>query len=393
MVAVGKAAAPMATALLEMRDLDVVRTLAIGTHASDNLPTSVEWIASSHPYPDARSERAGRRALGFAADVPEGDTLVLLLSGGASALMAAPIDGISLDDKIHTTRVMMSAGANIHALNTVRRHLSRVKGGRLAATCRGAVVTLALSDVIGDDLSAIGSGPGVYDPSTWRDAAAALERWGGELAHRPTVIAEVRRGVAGVIPEGPTPEDLDVTRVRAKVIGGRLDAMEGARAAAADRGYQPIVIHDPVQGEARESAPVWLARVATLIASSARATCVISTGETTVRVTGPGVGGRNLEFALALAVALELQGGAIAAASVGTDGIDGSSGVAGGMVDSTTMGRARALGLGTPQHYLDANDSFAFFEPMGDAVRLGRTDTNVGDLQVLLVDPRPRRDN
>ncbi|MFM8532966.1 MAG: glycerate-2-kinase family protein, partial [Acidimicrobiia bacterium] len=162
-IAVGKAAAAMAGSFLKVPGLNVASTLAIGTHGHELLPAGVDWIESSHPFPDARSQAAGERAVRVAERAHSGDALVLLISGGASALMAAPIDGVSLADKIATTKIMMNAGADIHALNTVRRHLSKVKGGRLAAACVGTTVTLALSDVVGDDINALGSGPGVPD--------------------------------------------------------------------------------------------------------------------------------------------------------------------------------------------------------------------------------------
>lgn len=383
-IAVGKAAAAMASAFLSLRHLQVQQALAIGTHSHQDLPTAVEWIESSHPFPDARSQVAGERAIALAQRVHSGDALVILLSGGASALMAAPIDDLSLADKIETTRLMMASGADIHALNTVRRHLSKVKGGRLAAACVGTTVTLALSDVVGDDLNAIGSGPGVPDATTWADAAAALERFGGDV-HLSEVRHVIARGVAGAIPETPKPGDASLKRSQAMVIGSRMDAMEGARHAAGARGYHPIVVVEPVTGEARDMAPRWFARVQELTRGRPRPACVISSGETTVRVTGQGRGGRNLEFALALAGAM-VSPTAMAMASVGTDGIDGSSGVAGGVVDSTTLQRAAALNLDAPGNYLAANDSLSFFAPLDDVVRLGRTDTNVGDLQVIVID-------
>ena len=180
-----------------MPHLAIRQALAIGTHAHADLPSSVEWIESSHPFPDARSEAAGNRAIAVAQGVHSGEALVILLSGGASALMAAPIDGISLADKIDTTRLMMASGADIHALNTVRRHLSRVKGGRLAAACVGTTVTLAISDVVGDDLHAIGSGPGVPDATTWADAAAALDRFGGDAHSDRVRQRDSRAALAG----------------------------------------------------------------------------------------------------------------------------------------------------------------------------------------------------
>lgn len=382
-LAVGKAAAPMAAAFHELSHLAIRRVLAIGTHADAGVPAAIEWMESSHPFPDSRSEMAGNRALALAQGVHSGEALVILLSGGASALMAAPIDGITLSDKIDTTRRMMSAGADIHALNTVRRHLSKVKGGRLAAACIGATITLAISDVVGDDLHAIGSGPGVPDRSTWSDARTALLQYGGE-AHAPEVMAVVERGIAGAIADTPKPGAAALSRAVARVIGSRVDAMAGARQAALERGYHPIVIDEAVTGEARIAGPQWLDQVRGL-AGSARRTCVISSGETTVTVTGSGSGGRNLEFALSIAEGIAAWP-RVVLASIGTDGIDGSSGVAGGIVDTTTMARAAGAGLASPGSFLAANNSLAFFAPLGDAVRLGRTDTNVGDLQVLLID-------
>lgn len=383
-IAVGKAAAAMTTAFLDTPHLRAEQVLAIGTHAHAPLPPGVEWIESSHPFPDARSEAAAGRALAIAESVHSGDVLILLISGGASSLMAAPIDGLTLNEKIATSRLMMNSGADIHALNTVRRHLSKVKGGRLAAACVGTTVTLAISDVVGDDLHAIGSGPGVPDSTTWADAASALKRFGGD-AHSSAVRAVIERGLAGELPDTPKPGDRSIARAKAMVIGSRMDAMAGARDAAIQRGYHPIVIAEAVTGEARDAAPLWLERVTELIASSPRPACVISSGETTVRVTGKGTGGRNLEFVLALADRIA-QLPSCVVTSIGTDGIDGSSGVAGGIVDQTTLSRAAAAGLDAPGSFLAANDSFAFFAPLGDVVRLGRTDTNVGDLQVLLID-------
>jgi hydroxypyruvate reductase len=382
-VAVGKAAAAMAAAFTAVPDLSIRRAMAIGTHTHADLPPGVEWMESSHPYPDARSEQAGERALAIARGVPSGEALVILLSGGASALMAAPVAGITLADKIATTKLMMLAGADIHALNTVRRHLSKVKGGRLAAACVGATVTLAISDVVGDDLNAIGSGPGVPDQTTWSDAALALSRYGGD-AHAEPVKALMSAGLAGVVADTPKPGDPPMARISARVIGSRIDAMDGARDLAAQRGYHVIVMPDAVTGEAKTIAPQWFARARALIAEAPRPVCVISSGETIVRVTGSGRGGRNLEFALALVHEMANVRQA-AMASVGTDGIDGSSGVAGGIVDSSTQSRAAGAGLAPPGHFLAANDSFEFFAPLDDVVRLGRTDTNVGDLQVLLM--------
>lgn len=387
-VAVGKAAAAMASAFAAVPHMAIRQAVAIGTHADDPLAAGIQWVESSHPFPDGRSEAAGRRALAVAQAVDPDGVLVILLSGGASALMAAPVEGITLADKVATTRLMMNAGADIHALNTVRRHLSNVKGGRLAAACVGTTLTLALSDVVGDDLNAIGSGPGVADSTTWQDAAAALDCFGG-ADHLAAVRHVIRRGLAGEVPDTPKQGHPSMARSSARVIGGRRDAMAGARLAAEARGYRVLAIDEPVVGEARVTGPQWLDRARRLSRDVSGPVCVISGGETTVRVTGHGLGGRNLEFVLSIAEAIAAgpahAGDRIAAASIGTDGIDGSSGVAGAMVDSTTMARALQGGLQAPDHYLAANNSLAFFAPLDDVIRLGRTQTNVGDLQAIVI--------
>ncbi len=397
-VAVGKAAAAMAGAFAAVPHLSIRQAVAIGTHRDELLPNAVEWMESSHPFPDARSEAAGRRALAVARSVPSGEVLVILLSGGASALMASPVEGITLADKVNTTRVMMNAGADIHALNTVRRHLSNVKGGRLAAACVGTTITLAISDVVGDDLNAIGSGPGVADHSTWRDAAAALDRFGGH-DHQEAVRGVVARGVAGELPDTPKAGHPSLARASARVIGGRLDAIAGARAAAEAQGYNVMSMDEPVVGEARVAGPAWLARARDLARYAAKPVCIIAGGETTVRVTGSGQGGRNLEFVLSMVELLAATGNPfdrsgggnpflglpVAVASIGTDGIDGSSGVAGAIVDSTTLARAVEAGLEAPGYYLATNNSLAFFAPLGDVICLGRTQTNVGDLQAIVI--------
>jgi glycerate 2-kinase len=388
-IAAGKAAADMIAAWYAVPELKTRTAVAIGTHRASAFPSSVEWHQAGHPLPDERSVAAAARALTIARGVPADEALVVLLSGGASALMALPMDGISLADKQHTVDAMLKGGADIHALNTVRKHLSAVKGGRLAAACAGRTITLAISDVVGDDLAVIGSGPGIPDPSTWRDASALLDRYVSATDQPANVIARMRGGVAGELPETPKPGDAVMSRAQARVIASRFDAMAGARDAAQHLGYDVVLLPEAVVGEAKQSARQWFTRAAEAAARGSRAVCVISSGETTVRVTGKGRGGRNQEFALALAE--ELSGGSddVVAASLGTDGIDGPTDAAGAVVDSTTFARATALGR-HPAAYLRENDSFAVFEALGDLIRTGRTGTNVGDLQVLLRGRPPR---
>ena len=385
LIAAGKAAAPMVAAFLARCAAPVAAALAVGTHRSVALPSRVEWHEANHPVPDARSLAAGRRALALAGGVGAGDTLVLLLSGGASALLACPLEGLTLDDKQHTSATLMAAGADIRALNTVRKHLSAVKGGRLAARCAGQTLTLAVSDVVGDDLSVIGSGPGVPDASTWSDARRVLLQYGGAERHRASVVDACERGLRGELPDTPAPGDPAMARSRAVLVGSAREALDGARREAERLGYTVVVRAEPVVGEARDVATTWFEDARRAVSESGRPVCVLSAGETTVRVTGTGRGGRNQEFALALVSLVASLGSRVAAASVGTDGIDGPTDAAGAIADSTTLARAAAAGLGPPQAYLDTNDSYSYFAPLGDLVRTGRTDTNVGDVQVMLV--------
>jgi hydroxypyruvate reductase len=382
-VAAGKAAAAMAAAFMGEPDLLVRSALAIGTHQSPHRPSGFDWMPAGHPFPDARSLAAADAALDRAHRVGPGERMILLLSGGASALMARPADGLSLEDKVAASRCLMLAGADIHQLNTLRKHLSSVKGGWLAAACEGAVTTLAISDVVGDDPSVIGSGPGVADPSSWLDVARAVGAFDVRDGLPDAVCRRIDDGLAGRAPDTPKPGDPRLARASAHVIGRAADAVAAARGAAEALGYRTVVIDAVVTGEARNAAPRWLAHALRLARDQSAPACVLSSGETTVHVQGPGRGGRNLEFALALVDALAGVDGVVAG-SVGTDGIDGSTDVAGALVDHATARRARGRGLPSPSAILDRNDSLAFFAPLGDTVRTGRTETNVGDLQVLV---------
>jgi glycerate-2-kinase len=385
-IAAGKAALPMASAARRLFGERVRGGLIVGVEPETGTQHAGGWsvIVGGHPTPTAASEEGGRRALELAASLQPDETLVVLLSGGASALMAVPADGVLLEDKRATTGQLLRAGADIHALNTVRKHLSAIKGGWLAARAAGHCLAFAISDVVGDDLSVIGSGPTVPDASTFRDALDILRRFGGEDAYPPAVVQRLASGANGQVPETPKPNDARLARARTTVIGGRREAMAGAVREAESRGYHVIRVDDAVVGEARVAGPSHLRAVVARAATAGRPACVVSSGETTVRVTGDGTGGRNQEFGLACADALAAVGGSAALASVGTDGIDGPTDAAGALVDSTTTARAKAARL-QPQAFLERNDSYHFFEALGDLIQTGPTGTNVGDLQVILL--------
>jgi hydroxypyruvate reductase len=387
-IAAGKAAVPMAQAAHRLFRERIRAGLVVSVaDAGAQLAAPFEMIVGGHPMPTAGSEQAGRRALQVAASLGSDETLLVLLSGGASALMAVPADGLTLADKQNTTRHLLRAGADIHELNTVRKHLSACKGGWLAAAAPGACRTFAISDVVGDDPSVIGSGPTVPDATTFRDALDILRRFGGDAgdgAYPRAVVDRITAGARGDVPETPKPNDARLARASMRVIGGRRHAMDGAVAEAVSRAYHVVRVDDAVVGEARAVAPSHLRVALARAADIARPACIISSGETTVRVTGDGVGGRNQEFALACAAALAAVGAPAALASIGTDGIDGPTDAAGALVDATTVERAAAARL-EPAAFLQRNDTYHFFDRLDDLIRTGPTGTNVGDLQVILL--------
>jgi glycerate 2-kinase len=368
-VAVGKAAGPM---LAGFTSAGVVRARQ-----------SIE-LHGSHPLPDHRSEAAARAALDIARSAGEQDLVVLLVSGGTSSLLSLPAEGISLADKRRTSELLLNAGAAIHDLNAVRKHLSAIKGGQLAAASRGSMLTLAISDVVGDDLATIGSGPTLPDETVFADALAVLERHGGARAYPRAVVARLEHGIAGDIAETPKPGDPRLSRSQGQVIGSARTVLTAARAAAESLGFAVHLFPAPVTGEARHAA--WLLLDWSLrFPVHGKPVCILAAGEMTVRVEGNGKGGRNQECALAMTRGVEALGGAIVAASIGTDGIDGPTDAAGAIVDSTTISRAEAADIGPPERYLYAHNSYVFFDELGDLLRTGPTGTNVGDLQVILI--------
>lgn len=378
----GKAAAAMAAGAVRALGYRIAGGLIVATKPLAVTPP-FDTIAGGHPLPTAGSELAGRRALALAAATDGRDRLLCLLSGGASALLAAPAPGITLDDKKETTRRLLLEGADIAALNSVRKHLSQIKGGGLALRSAAGCHTLAISDVVGDDVAVIGSGPGVPDDSTFHDAVEALRRFGGIDRYPDGVRRRLLAGERGEFPETLSPGDARAARATAAIIGSRVTAMDGACAAAERLGYRVVRIDDAVVGEARQAARDYIRRIATEMRGFDGPLCVVSSGETTVRVRGAGVGGRNQEFVLAAAEDVHAFGRDVLLGSIGTDGIDGPTGAAGALADGSTVERARRLALDLNAS-LAANDSHTVFAALGDLVVTGETGTNVGDLQVFL---------
>lgn len=357
--------------------------VVIGPGPAD-IPGPFLVIHAEHPQPGEGSMAAGRAALEISRSASPEDLLLVLLSGGASSLMAAPADGLSVDDKRQTTAVLLRSGADIHALNTVRKHVSALKGGRLAAASPARCLTLVLSDVVGDDLSVIASGPTVPDASTYADAVGVIDRCGGRASYPAAVVSHLERGVRGELSDTPKPGDPLLARSAAQVIGTLSTAIKGVVAEAMKRGFQVVQLEAPIVGEARVSALEYFDRAAAAAVAVPGPCCIVSGGETTVTVGGAGRGGRNQEFALALVERLAALQRPAVLASVGTDGIDGPTDAAGAVIDGTTLARGRLHG-GEPHAFLSANDSYVYFAALGDLIKTGPTGTNVGDLQVFLL--------
>ena len=371
-VGAGKSAASMAAAL-ESAWPDLAYSGVVVTRYGHGAPTRrIEVIESAHPVPDANSERGARAVLAAVQGLGADDLVVALMSGGASALMEVPGAGLTLDDLARVNRALLRCGATIHEMNAVRKHLSAIKGGRLAAAAAPArVVTLVISDVPGDDPATIGSGPTVGDASTWAEVRGIAARYGLDLP--------LMDGV-----ETPKPGDL-VTDVR--MIATPAMALDAAAAVARGLGLVPLILGDALEGESRELGVV-LAGIAQSVRRHGQpvtSPCVIlSGGETTVTIRQPpGRGGRNTECLLGLALGLRGAEGVWALAG-DTDGIDGTEDAAGAIVTPTTLARARAAGL-DPAAVLAGHDSYGLFAALGDLVVTGPTLTNVNDLRAVLV--------
>jgi len=379
-VGAGKAALAMARAAAAAAGSACRGGIVIVPHGGDGpCPGGVEVLTGAHPVPDAAGAEATRRLLVAVASAGP-DTLVLVvLSGGASALLVAPASGLTLADKQALTARLLAAGADIAELNAVRKHCSRVKGGGLLRAARQAagVWTLLLSDVVGDDPATIASGPTVADPTTFADAAAVVRTRLAPADVPPAVAARL----AGTEPETLKPGDPALRRARAVVVGGNRDAVAAAACAAGERGYAVDVVATPITGDAATAGTALATRLRAHPAGQRVA--VIAGGETTVRVVPGGRGGRSQQLALAAALALAGERAVLLAA--GTDGVDGPSGAAGACVDGDTVARARAAGA-DPAHALAATDSARLLGATGDLLVTGPTGTNVADLVVALRD-------
>ena len=389
-LAAGKGAGAMAAAAerhyLDTLGLDPTRLTGLATtRHGHGVPTRrIKVIEAGHPVPDEAGLKAADETLRLAAEATADDLLLVLLSGGGSANWIAPADGVSFAQKQQVNRALLRSGAPIGEMNIVRKHLSRIKGGRLARAGQHAaeIVTLAISDVPHDDPSAIASGPTVPDPSTLADARALVARY------NLTVDDAVRRALENPANESCKPGDAAFARAHFEMIAKPKASLDAAINVAKDAGYEVIGLGADLEGEAREVAAEH-ARIALKAQSEGRRIAIVSGGELTVTVRGNGRGGPNQEYALALADLLKDNPGIVALAA-DTDGADGGAGSAtdpaGAMIDQNTFAKMKSLGL-SPAAYLENNDATAFFSATGDLLLTGPTLTNVNDVRVILVDP------
>jgi hydroxypyruvate reductase len=384
-VGAGKAAAAMAAAVESRWPDDSPLEGLVITRYGHGLPTRrIRVIEAGHPVPDESGETAAGEILARASSLGEDDLLLVLVSGGGSSLLSLPVEGIAMADLKAVTRGLLACGAPIQDMNTVRKHLSAIQGGRLALATRARVLALVISDVTGDDPTHIGSGPCSPDPTTYADAAGILERFRVDTPE--SIRSHLARGVAGKVAETPKPGDQGFNRVEVRVIATAHRSLLAAAAFVQHRGITPMILGDSVTGEASEVAKVYaaLARQIRLHSHPMKPpVALISGGETTVTLRGGGKGGRCSEFLLSLACTLDGLDNAWALAA-DTDGIDGAESNAGAIATPDTLARARALGLDAARMLAD-NDAYGFFSALGDLVVTGPTRTNVNDYRVILL--------
>lgn len=389
LVGMGKAGAAMAAALEALLGERVRGGHVIVKYGHGAPLRRVTLHEAAHPIPDEAGVRATRALIDFVSGRRPDELIICLISGGGSALSPAPSDGITLAEKQEVTRLLLGCGASIHEINALRKHISQLKGGQLARlACPAMLITLVLSDVVGDSLDVIASGPTVPDTSTFADCLEILQRYDLREQVPEAIRRRLEAGVAGSIPETPKPTDPAFERTQTVIVGRNLQALEAASRCATALGYRALILSSAIEGETREVAKVHAGIAKEVVASGhpiPAPACILSGGETTVTLRGQGTGGRNQEFVLAMALEIrDLPG--IAVLSGGTDGTDGPTDATGAVADGTTCARAEQLGL-QPRTALLNNDAYPFFDRLGDLLRTGPTQTNVMDVRIMLMLP------
>lgn len=384
-VGAGKASAPMAVAVEEILGDRIACGVVVVKDGHSEKTRKIEVIEAGHPEPDGRGADGARKLLDLASGAGPDTLMIALFSGGGSALLPLYADGVDLDDMQHLTRLLLRCGATINEINAVRKHLSLVQGGRLARAAAGAsILTLLVSDVVGNPLDVIASGPTSADTSTYHDALNVLGKYGVLAAAPSGPVQRLRRGAAGDIDETPKEGDQALRLVRHVIVADNAAAAAAAAAAASAIGFNSQLVTTHMEGEAREIARL-LAGIARDLVTHRRPiappACMVFGGETTVTVSGAGKGGRNQEMALAAAIALRGLPD-LAMLCLGTDGNDGPTDAAGGLIDGETVARGEAIGMDA-RSYLADNNSYEFLNAVGDLVITGPTRTNVNDLAII----------
>jgi hydroxypyruvate reductase len=386
-IGAGKASARMALAVEEVLGDSFDGGIVIVKYGYAVPLRKISVIEAGHPLPDPAGVEGAVRIIETLHNASEDDLVLFLISGGGSALLPCPADGLTLEDKQRTTQILLDCGATIHEINAVRKHISKIKGGRLARlACPATIVSLILSDVIGDSLESIASGPMVPDATTFSDCWRIVEHYKLQEKIPPAVRDLLKHGASGHIEETPKAGDPAFTKIQNVLIGSNRLALEAARKKAAALGYNSLLLSSLIEGETQTVAAVHTAIAKEISVTGnpiSRPACVISGGETTVTIRGGGLGGRNQEFALAAAIQLEGVK-EVVILSGGTDGSDGPTDAAGGIVDGGTVERARAQGLDA-EDYLRRNDSYHLLKSTHDLLITGPTYTNVMDLHVMLI--------
>jgi len=386
-IGTGKASAAMAQAVEDVLG-ERLKGGAVNVKYGHALPLQkIQVNEAGHPVPDEPGFRGAQQIAGLLKKTGEKDLVLFLISGGGSALLPYPAEGLTLEDKQQVTQRLLEVGANIHEINALRKHLSQVKGGRLARLAfPSTLISLILSDVIGDDLDTIASGPTVPDHSTFADCLRIVKKY--DLRDKiPAAVVEIfEKGAHGQVEETPKAGDPAFEHTQNLIIGSNIQAARGAQKKAEEIGYNSLILSTSIEGETREAAKVQAAVVRGILETGNpvdRPACVISGGETTVTIRGKGLGGRNQEFVLAAAIEIDgLEN--VVILSGGTDGTDGPTDAAGAIADGGTINRSRESGLDADQ-FLQENDSYHFFKPLGDLLITGPTYTNVMDLHLVMV--------
>ena len=386
-IGAGKAAASMAYAVEQLLGDRISQGLVIVKYEHLEPLNTIKIVEAAHPVPDENGVAGSKQLLDMARSADEATLVICLVSGGGSALMVSPADGLTLKDKQETTRVLLSCGATIHEMNTIRKHLSGIKGGRLAgAVYPATMVCLILSDVVGDDLDVISSGPAVADPGTFESCMKIIRSYGIEDRLSGAVISHLKRGAQGLIPETPKPGDRALESVHHTIVANNFDALKTAEECAEKLGYNTLILSSLIEGETADIAGMHAAIARQVLMSGhpvRTPACILSGGETTVTIKGKGKGGRNQEFALASAFHIDGKK-RIVILSGGTDGSDGPTDAAGAVADHTTIQRAVSGGL-NPERHLKENNAYPFFDGLNDLVKTGATNTNVMDVRIMLI--------